>query len=221
MQLGNGGEVTKFLQQLEPAVLASPDVQFAVHVWCALKTDNFARFFRLLRRASYLQACLMHRYVGQVRLAGLAQMMRSFKGSAGGAGADAYYPLGDLQRVMMFDDLADAEAFVDHCGFEVAVAEGDGDEGPCVVFTGANRDLSDMLPVDKNGHPIPPAVRPMPQVMMHVSCSFLNLASIYSTVIPRARPPPHPPPLPPPPPPHSSPPSRLHRASNPSDCRAA
>ena len=71
MQLGNGGEVNIFLQQLLAGdaggdILSSPDVQFAVQVWLALKTNNFTRYFRLLRQATFLQACLMHRYVGQV-----------------------------------------------------------------------------------------------------------------------------------------------------------
>ena len=136
-------------------------------MWCALKTESPARFFRLLRQASFLQACLMFRYVGQMRTAALRQMMRGFKGAAG----EARYPLDALVRLLMFEGGDDAVAFLDHCGLEIAVAHGDGDgdgggEGPYVVLASAaapHRDLADMLPVDKNGHPIPPTVRPLPR----------------------------------------------------------
>ena len=68
-QLGNGGEVTKYLQQIKDADLGSTQVQFAIQVWAALKSENAVRFFNLLRKADVLQASLMHRYVGEVRLA--------------------------------------------------------------------------------------------------------------------------------------------------------
>ena len=45
-QLGNGGEVTKYLQQVEESALSSPQVQFALKVWGALKTDDYAKFFK-------------------------------------------------------------------------------------------------------------------------------------------------------------------------------
>ena len=69
MQLGNGGEVTKYLQQIKDEELGSPQVQFAIQVWAALKSENTVRFFNLLRKADVLQASLMHRYVGEIRLA--------------------------------------------------------------------------------------------------------------------------------------------------------
>ena len=67
-QLGNGGEVTKYLQQIKDEELGSTQVQFAIKVWAALKSENTVKFFNLLRQANVLQASLMHRYVGQVRL---------------------------------------------------------------------------------------------------------------------------------------------------------
>lgn len=67
--IGNGGEVSKYLQQLPDDVLQSPEIRFALDIWASLKTENYARFFYLLRKkATILQACLMHRYVGEVRL---------------------------------------------------------------------------------------------------------------------------------------------------------
>ena len=115
-QLGNGGEVTKYLQQVNSDVLESVQVQFALRVWASLKTENSAKFFKLLRSADLLQGCLMHRYVGPMRLTAIKKMARGF---FKGLGAETYYPLKDLMKNLLFEDEEDALEFLDHCGFEV------------------------------------------------------------------------------------------------------
>ena len=115
-QLGNKGEVSKYLQQLDDDVLNSPEVQFAIKIWCSLKNNNYAAFFRLLREANFLQACLMHRYVGEVRVAAMKKMVRGY---FAGKNAEVYYPLTNLIRLLMFEDEEDALEFLQHCGLEV------------------------------------------------------------------------------------------------------
>lgn len=44
-----------------------PDVQFALHVYRSISERNYLSFFRLLRSATYLQACLMHEHVPRMR----------------------------------------------------------------------------------------------------------------------------------------------------------
>jgi germinal-center associated nuclear protein len=122
-QLGNGGEVAKFLQQQSADILATPEVQFAIKVWRALKTENYARFFSLLRSGTYLQACLMHRYVGEVRMTAIRKMVRVFKGGGGGGG-EAYFPVSDLQRALMFEDEDDVMGFLQHIGLPVSKNSG-------------------------------------------------------------------------------------------------
>lgn len=48
-------------------VSRSPEVRLAVDVLTCVETDNFARFFSLLRRAPYLPGCLMAKYVERMR----------------------------------------------------------------------------------------------------------------------------------------------------------
>jgi hypothetical protein len=60
--------MTKFLQQLDDDYFESKDVQFAIQVWRAIKSENYIAFFRLLRSATLLQACMMHKYVSEVRV---------------------------------------------------------------------------------------------------------------------------------------------------------
>ena len=117
-QLGNGGEVTKYLQQIRSDLLETSQVQFAIQVGAALKTENTAKFFKLLRKADVLQASLMHRYVGEVRLSAIRKMARSY---CKGGGVDSYYPLSSFVSALMFDDREEAEEFLNHCGFEVSV----------------------------------------------------------------------------------------------------
>lgn len=60
--------MTKFLQQLDDDYFESRDVQFAIKVWRAIKAENYIAFFQLLRSATLLQACMMHKYVSEVRV---------------------------------------------------------------------------------------------------------------------------------------------------------
>lgn len=55
------------VQQFRDEVRNSPEVKFAVHVFAALDNNNFVRFFKLVKRASYLASCLLHGYFNQVR----------------------------------------------------------------------------------------------------------------------------------------------------------
>jgi hypothetical protein len=170
-QLGNGGEVSKYLQQLPDDVLNSPAVRFAVEVWGALKTHNYAKYFRLLRtRATLLQACLMHRYVGEVRMVALRKLTRSMN-PPGAAAQD--YPLEDVVRNFMFEDADEAVDFLERCGLAVCArgaassssggssgSDSEGDTGEqagerwVVSFQGQNIDA--LLERDKNDRPIMP-----------------------------------------------------------------
>ena len=110
-------------------------------------------------------------------------MMRAFKGT--GDGNAAYYPLADLGPLLMFEDMDDAYAFLSHCGLEMVVVgdEDDAaDQGYAVVLS-SSRDISEMLPVDKNGHPIPPTVSPMLQVHITPSSSIYHTLSYDSLPI--------------------------------------
>lgn len=42
-------------------------MKFAVQAFAAVNSNNFVRFFKLVKGASYLASCLLHRYFNQVR----------------------------------------------------------------------------------------------------------------------------------------------------------
>ena len=53
-------EMLNDLRSARPAVLLSPDVQLALAANRAYHANNIIEFFRLVRSASYLQACVLH-----------------------------------------------------------------------------------------------------------------------------------------------------------------
>lgn len=55
------------VQQFRDEVRNSPEVKFAVQAFATLNSNNFVRFFKLVKSASYLSGCLLHRYFNQVR----------------------------------------------------------------------------------------------------------------------------------------------------------
>ena len=75
----------------------SPEVKFALEVFSSLNSSNFVRFFKLLKSATYLNACIIHRYFTQVRRNALKVMTRAYS-------PKEPYPLQVLQDLLAFED---------------------------------------------------------------------------------------------------------------------
>lgn len=58
--------LSREVQQFREEVRNSPEVKLAVQAFAAVNSNNFVRFFKLVKRASYLVSCLLHRYFNQV-----------------------------------------------------------------------------------------------------------------------------------------------------------
>ena len=63
----NMQQVMLLLASMRPEVLAAPDMQFALKCLSAVRTGNWVAFFGLVRKARYLQACILHKYFGTMR----------------------------------------------------------------------------------------------------------------------------------------------------------
>lgn len=108
------------MQSLHDDYFESGDVQFAIKVWRAIKSENHIAFFKLLQSATLLQACMMHKYVSEVRITALKKMCKSYAvPSGGGSGAQGYYPLKHIMDVLMFEDENETREFMNHCNIEV------------------------------------------------------------------------------------------------------
>jgi hypothetical protein len=127
-------------------LLASPEIQFALEVDRAKKSDDYLRFFKLLNEANLLQACCMFRYVLEMRMMGLRRMARTFKP----ARQQATLPLKYVTHLFLFEDEDDCCAFLSHCN--MPVSGGPDEPGATVTLTDPFTDL----PLDENGHPLFP-----------------------------------------------------------------
>lgn len=163
-QLGNGGEVSKYLQQLPEEVLNSEPIKFTLLIWSSLKTENYASFFKLLKKASILQACLMHRYVGEVRMLAIRKIVKTFCIPNARGLPSVEFCLSDLIRWLCFEGVSDVIEWVEHCGLEWRTTNGvDPDEvdleavrAEDITVHFENQNIDNLLPRDKNDHPILP-----------------------------------------------------------------
>ncbi|KAL1500288.1 hypothetical protein AB1Y20_012955 [Prymnesium parvum] len=115
------------LSKLPEGVLAAVPMQRALRVLAAVKNADFVGFFRELRAADYLTACVMHRHFDYVRERALQMINRAFKGPA-------ELPLATLQRMLLLEDEAEAYRLVTHFGLEVS----DADEATVSLRSGRN-----------------------------------------------------------------------------------
>ncbi|GFP98611.1 germinal-center associated nuclear protein [Phtheirospermum japonicum] len=67
-------ELSLDLAKMTPEMRQTPEVLFARDVARACRTGNFIAFFRLARKASYLQACLMHAHFSKLHTQALASL---------------------------------------------------------------------------------------------------------------------------------------------------
>ena len=114
--LRSKGEWLGYVEGCREAVRRSPQVRFAEQAYLALSTDNYARFFHLVRRASYLQACLMAQCFWHVRRRAICIM------SSGHNKQEV--PLAKLVRLLELEDEADAADLCARCGMAVSAAPG-------------------------------------------------------------------------------------------------
>ena len=67
----NDGQVLLQVAKLPRALRNHPEIQFSIQCHSAINNSNPVKFFRLMSQASFLQACIMRRYMYQMRLMAL------------------------------------------------------------------------------------------------------------------------------------------------------
>ncbi|KAJ9536862.1 hypothetical protein OSB04_029595 [Centaurea solstitialis] len=76
-------ELSLDLAKMTPGIRQAPEVLFARNVARACRTGNYIAFFRLVRKAGYLQACLMHAHFGKLRTQALASLHSGLQNNQG------------------------------------------------------------------------------------------------------------------------------------------
>lgn len=76
-------ELSLDLAKMTPEIRQAAEVLFARNVARACRTGNYIAFFRLVRKAGYLQACLMHAHFGKLRTQALASLHSGLQNNQG------------------------------------------------------------------------------------------------------------------------------------------
>ncbi|XP_047573634.1 germinal-center associated nuclear protein isoform X3 [Lutra lutra] len=113
----NKGDILREVQQFHPAVRNSSEVKFAVQAFAALNSNNFVRFFKLVRSASYLNACLLHCYFNQIRKDALRALNIAYTVSTQ---RSTVFPLDGVVRMLLFRDCEEATDFLNFYGLTVS-----------------------------------------------------------------------------------------------------
>ncbi|XP_031730842.1 germinal-center associated nuclear protein isoform X2 [Anarrhichthys ocellatus] len=111
----NDGDILREVQQFRDEVRNSPEVKLAVQAFAAVNSNNFVRFFKLVKGASYLASCLLHRYFNQVR----AKALNILNIALTVGPRSTAFPVEDIVRMLMFRNTEEASDFIQQYGLNV------------------------------------------------------------------------------------------------------
>lgn len=95
---------------LPKEIRESPEIKFAVEVYFAFFANNFVEFFRLVKKASYLSACILHRYFNQVRMRALILLCKSHTNGS----RETSFRTSEFIRLLRFDDYEQVKSFCEY-----------------------------------------------------------------------------------------------------------
>ncbi|KAL6841790.1 hypothetical protein ACP4OV_028302 [Aristida adscensionis] len=102
-------ELSLDLAKMSPEIRGSPEILFAREVARACRMGNFIAFFRLARKATYLQACLMHAHFAKLRRQALASLHCGLQNGQG-------IPISHIVEWLAMED-EDIESLAEYHGF--------------------------------------------------------------------------------------------------------
>lgn len=111
----NNGNFLYDLQQLPKSVQNSPEIQFAIKIYFALDSNNYYKFFKLVRETTYLNACILLRYFNQVRLKAFSIMLKAYCRSTSTA-----FPLYELIDILGFENENEVKYFCERIGLNLS-----------------------------------------------------------------------------------------------------
>lgn len=100
-------DILREVKHLRRDIINSPQVKFAIDSFFALSSNNFVRFFKLVKSTTYLNACLLHRYFNRVRIQAIKLLRRAVTIPK----STSLYPESELIRQLGFDDEQQLAAF--------------------------------------------------------------------------------------------------------------
>ncbi|KAK6177359.1 hypothetical protein SNE40_015477 [Patella caerulea] len=177
----NQGDTLREVQELRDVVRQSPEIRWALKIYSALNSNNYVRFFRLVQQASFLNACIVHRYFTQVRRKGLLTLKKAL-------GKHTKYP--HLVKVFAFEDTNEADEFCAYYGLRsnngyLAVDSGPFVDPEVAVPPRRSKTLIESkltVPVREviNGGELPDLILPPPSVSFDKYGKFVSKKEILS-----------------------------------------
>ncbi|GLD94560.1 hypothetical protein PINS_up003171 [Pythium insidiosum] len=140
---GRGLDVLKFVKGLSTQIRETAQIKFAMRVFVARHTQDYFQFFSLLREATFLQSCLLFRYIPSMRSLALERMNRAYRNQP--------FQLIDIVDMLCFDDIEHAETVCAHHGLDIS-ADDDAVESIVVNFGG---EFETDVQLRKNKNPLP------------------------------------------------------------------
>ncbi|CAI0560126.1 unnamed protein product [Linum tenue] len=104
-------ELSLDLAKMTPEIRQTPEVLFARNVARACRTGNFIAFFRLAKKATYLQACLMHAHFAKLRTHALASLCSGLQTNQG-------IPVSQVAKWLAMEE-EDVENLLAYYGFSI------------------------------------------------------------------------------------------------------
>ncbi|GAB0096316.1 xmas [Sergentomyia squamirostris] len=99
------------VKQLPESVQKSDPVKFAIDVFLAMESNNYVKFFQLVRRTTYMNACILLRYFNQVRAKALEVIVKSYTSRV-----PVPFSLRHLMYILGFEDAESTAQFVEYYG---------------------------------------------------------------------------------------------------------
>lgn len=99
------------VKQLRPEILNSPEVRYAISVYLAMESNNYVKFFALVRSTTYMNACILLRYFTQVRVKALTIMLKAYV-----ARAPVILSISNLTYTLAFEDADQCTQFLEYYG---------------------------------------------------------------------------------------------------------
>ncbi|RXG62149.1 Germinal-center associated nuclear protein [Armadillidium vulgare] len=111
LSINDGNVIFKYLKFKE-AIRNSSEVQLAIKVLHSIHTGNFANFFKLLKRATYLQSCIMHKYFANIRQRALNVIIKAYS-------TQSSPPADSIKSMLGFSNEDELLKYIEHYGIHI------------------------------------------------------------------------------------------------------
>uniref|UniRef100_A0A1B0DJT6 Germinal-center associated nuclear protein n=1 Tax=Phlebotomus papatasi TaxID=29031 RepID=A0A1B0DJT6_PHLPP len=101
------------IKQLPESVQRSEEVRFAIEVFLAMESNNYVKFFQLVRKTSYMNACILLRYFIQVRARALEVIVKAYT-----VRGPVVFSLRHLMYILAFEDAESTVQFAEYYGLQ-------------------------------------------------------------------------------------------------------